>query len=252
MKALKLILGLVAVAGAAVVLLPSWAQQPDPNARVGVEQPGQQPGNLERVKKDLQRAADDLARAKQDLDRLTKDYEAKVTALKAAMDQVKRAEEPPTKESPVLGLGKGGGGGGNFDKRLADIEKKLDAVMLGMDELHRLVSKNRGQGPDQPRKTGFPGPGADLPAPPGGFPRGPGVPGTGLPPGPGSYPGGPGAPPGTTIPPGPGGPGGGLGPVPAPPGGLGRPGNGPPPPGGSGVPGDADRPGGLKPNFPGQ
>jgi hypothetical protein len=255
MKALKVILGMLAVAGAAAVLLPSWAQQPDPNNRVGVEQDTKQPPmNLEKVRQDLERAAKDLARTKQDLDLLTKEYEAKVAALKAAMDQVKRAEEPPTK-GPGPGFGKGGGGfggggfggggfggGGNIEKRLADIEKKLDAVMNGMDEMAKLLSKKSGAGTDRPRNSvdkginpgrlAQPGGPATTPVPagPGGFP---GTPGTDLPPGPpGSNPGGAGTPPG---------PGTGRGPA-----GPAAPGFAPPQgPGGTSVP-----PGGFQPTFP--
>jgi hypothetical protein len=252
MKALKVILGLLAVAGAAAVLLPSWAQQPDPNNRVGVEQDSKQPPmNLEKVRQDLERAAKDLARTKQDLDTLTREYETKLAALKAAMDQVKRAEEPPAK-GPGPGFGKSGGfggggfgGGGNIDKRLADIEKKLDAVMNSVDEMAKLLSKKSGAATDRPRNSvdKVPGPGFGP-----GQPGGP--PGTVVPPGPAGIPGTP----GTGLPPGP--PGGFPGGLPAPgaapyPTGPGAPGLTPPAgPGGIRAPSKTDQPGGFQPTFP--
>ena len=137
MASLKLALALVIVAGAAAVLLPGWAPaQPDPNARLGVQQTAQPPGNLDKIKQDLDRAAKELARTKADLDLMTKDYEAKVAALKAAMEQVKRAEEPPVKlDAPAFGKGFGGG---NLDKRLGDIE-------LFLFEGHLPVSAGRAE-----------------------------------------------------------------------------------------------------------
>jgi hypothetical protein len=200
---LKSILGLLVVAGAAGFLLPSLAQQP------GLPGGGGDGVNLDKVRQDLKRAADDLARAKQDIDVLTKDYERKVAALKMAMDEVKKAEQQFQKvpdKGPGMRPG-GGGFGGNasggfvggmggapFDKRLAEIEKKLDTLMHSVDELHKLMAKRN--------------PAVPVPPPPGGARYG--------------AQGGP-------APPPPAGPGG-VGPVPAPPGGPG-PGFGSIPPG---------------------
>jgi hypothetical protein len=200
---LKSILGLLVVAGAATVLLPGLAQQPVPIPG------GQRDGiNLDKVKQDLQRAADDLARAKDDLDKLTKDYEGKVAALKMAMEQVKKAEQhlqkdpdkgPGVRAGGGFGGGGGGGGfgggglgGGPFDKRLADIEKKLDAVMHSVEELHKLMAKRNltGPVPPPPGGPGYGGSGGPLPPPPAGKggigpvpvpPGGPGVTGPGGP-----------------------------------------------------------------------
>jgi hypothetical protein len=212
MASLKMALALLVVGGAAAILLPSWAPaQPDPTARLGVQQTGQPPGNLDKIKQDLERAAKELARTKEDLDRMTKEYEAKVAALKAAMEQVKRAEEAPAFKPEGPGFGKGFGGGPNLDKRLAEIERKLDAVMEGMEKLQKLLGKNRGAGaaglPDFPV---VPGINEAIPAPAGkGFapvPPGPRRDGIAVPPQPGAVPppgpGSPRLPPGTT-PPGP-------------------------------------------------
>ena len=222
-------LGFLAVMAAAALLLPLWptmAQQPPGGAgggggpRGGFGNPGPgKPGDA--VQGDLQRAAEDLARLKRDLDKLKADYDQKVAQLQDAIERAKAAAEKGQYGEGGTGFkkggqggkggsGGGGGGGGGFgpmsiDRRLSEMEKKLDAVLEELQELRRqMPPKGKGFGGGK-GGAGFPGgPGGGAGGGPGGFPGGPGGPpgNPGGPGFPGGAPGGPGAP--GVIPPGPG------------------------------------------------
>jgi beta-lactamase regulating signal transducer with metallopeptidase domain len=246
--------GFLTVTALAAVLLPLWptlAQQPPGGGPPGGGGPGQygppggggfqgaqQPGDVDKARADLKKTAEDLDRLKRELDRLKDEYDKRSADLKKAADRLKIVQEKT--EKPGWQVDKGGPGNpwSALEKRLADMEKKLDAVL---NELYELRKARKGGGP------GGPGGG------PGTAPGGPGFPGAG---GPGGAPGGPGGP-GFPGGPGAGGPGGGFpggpGGIPAGPGGGGFPGGpgGGLPGGPGGAPGGPGTPGGGFPAGPG-
>jgi beta-lactamase regulating signal transducer with metallopeptidase domain len=221
-------LGFLAVLGLAALLLPllpTLAQQPAP----GGGQPGyvgqksgvvfQQPAatDLEKAKGDLMRAGEELAKFKADLDRMLVEYENKTAQLKQALDAIKAMEKMASEKKapaqpggspyyqqlvqpvPVMpGMNAGLPAGPNnmgqlmtMEKRLANMEKKLDSVLHELVELRKQLGKKGAGGfaPDAPG-TGVPKLNNFVPGSPG------------APPGPGVGPGGPatpGAPAGPTV-----------------------------------------------------
>jgi bla regulator protein blaR1 len=141
-------LGFLAVLGLAALLLPllpTLAQVPgDGNATSGG-----QPGTKEITKDDLKRAADDLARVKAEIDRLREEYDRKAAALNQATKQ------PADDKSGKRGGGSGVIGGGglgpdslqSMEKRLSDVEKKLDTVLQELQELRRQLPMKGGPPP---------------------------------------------------------------------------------------------------------
>ncbi len=216
---------------------------------------------LQRLAEDIERMRAEFER---NIDQQRREIERRVKQLQEAakrldMQEKERADPKPKAPGGALGgFGSGGGfsgggglggtgampgfggfGGGAFggqpgmkgapfaadaDRRLRELEKKLDAVLKELQDLRRDL---------QPRRPGFPGGGGGGgPGAPGGFPPG-------FPPGPG----GPVAPAGGLFPPG-GFPGGA---VPPPGGGFpGGPGAAPP-----GVPGGPPGASGGRPGGPG-
>jgi beta-lactamase regulating signal transducer with metallopeptidase domain len=261
--------GFLAVLGLAALLLPllpTLAQPPGPTGPKDPKFGGPGPGkgtDLDKAKADLKRAAEDLARFKADLEKMHDEYELKAKQLQRALDAMAELEKQggDKKGGPgsggFKGFGPGGGFGGmqSMDKRLAEMEKKLDAVLQELQELRKQLGRKGTGGKGGP---GGPGGDPDLPVGPrpgepgfvpgGPGPRGPGVPGGPVGPGvgpgpggPGTFPGGPGGPPRPG--PGPGGPGGGTpGPGPG-----GFPGSGP----GGPFPGPGDPSGFPGPGRPG-
>jgi beta-lactamase regulating signal transducer with metallopeptidase domain len=271
--------GFLTVLGLAALLLPllpTLAQPPGPKDPLAGGQDRAKGKDLEsnvrdldRAKADLKRSADELARFKAELDKMHDEYEKRARHLQRAVDAIAELEKHAgdRKDGPGLGgFGKGFGPGGpiggmqSMDKRLAEMEKKLDAVLQELQELRKQLGRQGSGGKGGPGGSGFdpdrpPGdrdPKAKGPGGPAGErPSGPGgPPGVGPKPGhPGALPGGPGgSPPGVGPGPGipgslPGGPGSGVGPGPGVPRTL--PG-GPPGPGVGPGPGG---PGGTAPGF---
>jgi beta-lactamase regulating signal transducer with metallopeptidase domain len=263
--------GFLALCGLGVVLLPlvpSWAQ--DPKARGAGQGPLVDPkAQLDKAVADVKQLADELDRMQHDLKRQQLLLKQREQQLKQAMDQLQRtkqaAAQSAAKKPPAGGPvppnppvppgtpgakfpgtpGKGGtpgmpgGGAPDLQRRLTELERKLDLVLTELVSLrHEMTKQRRGGGGSGSAEGGGPGvPGYPKPGLPG---RGPGK---GIPGGPG--PGFPGGGPGAGTPGAPSGPGAG---VPGPssyPGGPGRPGGGL---GGGGLPGG--RPG-FPPTAPG-
>ncbi len=219
--------GFLALFGLGVVLLPlvpSWAQQPSGPGRAGEEE--QQAERADR-KAQLEKAHADLRRTLHELERLQADLAAKQAAIERQAEQVRRATEqlqragerprsPAGEERPVRPgrtdkpnpgqprrelppQPRAGGGQPDVQRRLSELERKLDLVLSELVSLRHEMAR-RGPAPGGPG-----GRGGMQPGQPGGYPRTPG-PGGGRG-GPG-FPGAPGARPGggANLPGGPGGP----------------------------------------------
>jgi hypothetical protein len=263
--------GFLALFGLGVVLLPlvpSWAQ--DAKARGGGRGPGpevdpnQAKIQLDKAAADVKRLADELDRMQHDLKRQQLMLKEREQQIAKAKDQLQRMQyaatlgaakklvgEGPTPPTPQGGAKFPGAGTPDLQRRLTELERKLDLVLTELVSLRHELAKRRpgaggAGGPGGIPGSGFPpgaksgrpgyptGPGGPRPPGPGaGGPSGlPGQPGpAGGPPGPGGFPGQPGLPPGPGGfpgqpgqpggPPGPGGPafpGAGEGPNPPPPG----------------------------------
>lgn len=205
--------GFIAVLALAALLLPLWptvAQHPVQPGQDGQTRTvtGQQPVDIERAKADLKAAADDLARMKANLDKMSAEYEAKIASVKKAVEAVKvleKSQANPGIKPPMGGAFGGYGPPGmmwgqqwgqsgstsmhTMEKRLADMEKKLDTVLQELQDLRKQMRKGAGFGPMGP--GGGPG-GGFVPTPP--APGGAGKPGVDRAPGPQGElrPGGPG------------------------------------------------------------
>src|SRR5882724_12940632 len=96
-------LTVMAFVGLAVALLPLWpaaSQQPAPEPRP---------------------AQFDVKRAEEELIKLKRDYDQRAAQLKAVIEQARQPQSGPP----------------NIEKRLADMEKKLDAVLRELRDMRK-------------------------------------------------------------------------------------------------------------------
>jgi bla regulator protein blaR1 len=202
-------LGFLAVLGLAVLLLPmvpSWAQQ---ETKPGIPgDPNQPPMDLQKAKAELDRAAAELSQFRLQLEQMHREFEKKTRMLEEAENRLRdamKAQEMTKKTGGGFGGGfgggkggggggggfggqggkGGGGGGGGFpgfqpnpatEKRLSELEKKLDMVLDELQEMRKSMDK-KGPPLDDPFKGGKKGGGKK-----GGFGPGPGGGGKGGPP----------------------------------------------------------------------
>jgi beta-lactamase regulating signal transducer with metallopeptidase domain len=186
-------LGVLAVLGLAALLLPlvpTWAQvagDSDPAAAQAKDKGKDKDKDLDKARDELKRATDELAKVKADYDKVRAEYDAKAAKLQQAMDKMKTLEGTPGAKKGPWGEGPGKGRPGaateSMEKRLADVEKKLDTVIQELQELRKQMGGKGGKGPGGggPRfgpGGGFGGPGFG----PGGGGFGPGGGGAGNPP----------------------------------------------------------------------
>jgi beta-lactamase regulating signal transducer with metallopeptidase domain len=206
--------GVLAVLGLGALLLPlvpSWAQAPQAGGQtggqagqtegqVGEEQQnpprrgavGEKRDQLQQAQEDLKRAQEALEKAKLDLDRKAKELQKRMAQLKRATDEADAADKksPPARKYGASGQGgfwgfqsgQPGQPGLDLDKRLQQVERKLDLLI-------QLMTR-KGPQPGGPPGPGVGGVGGGFP---GGIPGGPGG-GGGFPGGRGGFGGGGGLP----------------------------------------------------------
>lgn len=174
------VLGVIAVAALLLPLVPTWAQAPrgeggDPGAKK------EGAPEIELQKQHLRKMAEEIERARAELERKSKELQEAMARLRQAEGQLggrgaggrgaggfPGGQPRPDPAARGFGgaAGKGGGAAPDLDRRLKDVENKLDLVLREVLELRRQLGD---------RKT----PGAPGAAPG----RPPGLPGATPPPG---------------------------------------------------------------------
>jgi beta-lactamase regulating signal transducer with metallopeptidase domain len=251
------LLGVLALGVLLLPLVPTLAQsdRPRPEPRPGNQRPAERGPDLDKLRQDLNRMAADLQATEAHLKALQAELQLKARRLQQAQERLRevekeRADRPGKEAGPanpygtgyprvhgrpgMSGTNPGGAPRPDLDRRLAEIERKLDLILKEMKQPRGRGGPRAGQPHFQ---APLPPPGA---VPPGFQPPG-GQPPAGASPVPGQYGSSWGTPPVTPPP---------STPVPPPAGGY-QPGR--PPAGIPGQPGTPlPPPGGASPRVPGQ
>jgi beta-lactamase regulating signal transducer with metallopeptidase domain len=172
---------LMAVAGAAALALsPGWASAQPPPPKVEPPPLPGQPGlrqyeekpiprdDLDKLRAELKKLEAELATRKAVAEAALADLRAAEGRLRQVTDLLHKAEgkKPPRAPSETL---LGPRDPGDTEKRLADMERRLDALLKEMHELRKSVSPARPLEPGRPPEHRY-----DKPLPP--QPRDPGLP----------------------------------------------------------------------------
>jgi hypothetical protein len=141
-------------------LVPSWAQS-QPEVSPGAEAPDPNLKALEKAQRDIRRAQEELERARQELERRTRELNQKMEQVRREAQQALERKNSPRAGQQAAGVGGFPGGGGfggpggfpaaggfgggsmgqpgfggtaanppaNLDKRLREVERKLDLLI---------------------------------------------------------------------------------------------------------------------------
>jgi|SRR5579862_4989411 len=162
--------GFLATLGMALCLLPSWQTSAQQNTAGSADQAGatgsttQPSQDIQKARAALERATADLEKAQAQLELMRRQIEERKAQMKDATAQLKQAEraaalqriegELKAKTGPTKARFTTTGGQGGMDKRLSDMESKLDQVLDELQELRKSMGKGPGFAPGKKGKGG--------------------------------------------------------------------------------------------------